>query len=156
MSEPKDQLQEARDRFSIAKDAWDDDRRRYVEDLAFLNGDHWPEAIKKVREDSNRPCLVVDKLQQYIRQVVNDSRQNRPSIKVRPVDSDADIKTAEVLQGLCRHIEERSNADIAYDTALECGVKGGFGFVRILTEYAHERTLEQEIDIKRFRNPPTV
>lgn len=156
MSEPKDQLQEARDRFSIAKDAWDDDRRRYVEDLAFLNGDHWPEAIKKVREDSNRPCLVVDKLQQYIRQVVNDSRQNRPSIKVRPVDSDADIKTAEVLQGLCRHIEERSNADIAYDTALECGVKGGFGFVRILTEYAHERTFDQEIAIKRIRNPLTV
>lgn len=153
---PIDALEEARDRFKRAKDAWDEDRRRYVDDLRFLAGEHWPTAIKQARDEANRPCLVVDKLQQYVRQVVNDSRQNRPSIKVRPVDSDADVKTAEVLQGLCRHIEERSNADIAYDTALECGVKGGFGFVRILTEYAHERTFDQEIAIKRVRNPLTV
>lgn len=151
-----DPLHEARERFKIAKEAWDEDRKRYVDDLKFSNGDHWPDAIKKLRDKDNRPCLVVDKLNQYIRQVVNDSRQNRPSIKVRPVDNDADIETAEIYQGLVRHIEERSNADTAYDTALECAVKGGFGFFRVLTEYAHENTFDQEICLKRVRNPLTV
>lgn len=152
----RDPLHEVRERFKRAKDAWHDDRQRYVEDSRFLQGEHWDDKAKKMREDANRPCLVVDKLNQYVRQVVNDSRQNRPSIKVRPVDNEADVETAEVLQGMCRHIEERSNADTAYDTALESAVKGGFGFFRILTEYAHDKTFDQELCIKRVRNPLTV
>lgn len=152
----RDPLYEVRERFKQAKDAWADDRKRYVDDLRFINLDHWPEAAKSLRESQQRPCLVVDKLNQYVRQVVNDSRQNRPSIKVRPVDNEADVETAEILQGLCRHIEERSNADTAYDTALESAVKGGFGFFRILSEYAHDRTFDQELCIKRVRNPLTV
>lgn len=151
-----DPLHEVRERFKRAKEAWHDDRGRYVEDLRFLAGEHWGDQAKKLREEANRPCLVVDKLNQYVRQVVNDSRQNRPSIKVRPVDDEADIEVADVLQGMCRHIEERSNADTAYDTALESAVKGGFGFFRILTEYAHEKTFDQELTVKRIRNPLTV
>ena len=151
-----DPLHEARERYNRAKDAWNDDRKRYIDDVNFAAGDQWPTEIKSEREADGRPMLVVDKLGQYIRQVVNDSRQSRPSIKIRPVDSNADVETAEVLQGLCRHIEDRSNADIAYDTALECAVKGGFGFIRVLTEYAHDSTFEQELVIKRVRNPLTV
>ena len=36
------------------------------------------------------------------------------------------------------------------------GVRGGFGFIRILTEYAHDATFEQEICIERVRNPLAV
>lgn len=151
-----DPLHEARERFKYALEAWGEDRKRYIEDLKFRSGDQWPEGIKTARANANRPCLTVDKLGQYVRQVINDSRQNRPSIKVRPVDSDADIKVAEIYQGIVRHIEERSNADTAYDTALECAVSGNHGFIRILTEYAHEQTFDQEICVKRVRNPLTV
>lgn len=151
-----DELHEARERFKTASEAWKEDRLRYVEDTKFRYGEHWPEKVKAQRELDNRPCLVVDKLNQYVRQVVNDSRQNRPSIKVRPVDSGADIKVAEVLQGYTRHVEERSSADTAYDSALECAVGGGFGFIRVLSEYAHEGTFDQELCIKRVRNPLTV
>lgn len=151
-----DPLHEARERYERWSEAWKDDRKRYIEDVKFAAGEQWPEAIRTEREGDGRPVLVVDKCGQYIRQVVNDSRQARPAIKIRPVDSKADIETADIMQGLCRHIEDRSNSDVAYDTALECAVKGGFGFFRILTEYAHESTFEQEIRIKRIRNPLTV
>lgn len=152
----EDETQEMRDRFKNCQDAWSSDRGRYRDDLRFLSGEHWPAKILKEREDEGRPCLVVDKLNQYVRQVVNDARQNRPAIKVRPVDSFADVETAEVMQGLIRHIEERSSADIAYDTALECAVKGGMGFIRVLTEYAGDNTFNQDIRVKRVRNPLTV
>lgn len=151
-----DPLHEMRERFTYATDAWDDNRNRYKEDVEFLNGSQWPDGIQKERDNAGQPCLVVDKLNQYVRQVVNDSRQNRPSIKVRPVDSEADIETAEIMQGLCRHIEDRSDASAAYDTSIESAVKGGFGFIRILTEYAHENTFEQEVCIERVRNPLSV
>lgn len=151
-----DPLHEHREQFAHFLEAWSDDRKRYVEDLKFAALEQWDEKDKAKRDQEGRPCLTVDKLNQYVRQVVNDSRQNRPGVKVRPVDSGADIETAEIFQGLTRHIEDRSNADTAYDTALESAVKGGFGFFRILREYASESSFEQELCIKRIRNPLTV
>lgn len=151
-----DPLHEMRERFELCKTAWKENRDRYIEDVKFASGEQWPKNIRDERDRKGQPCLVVDKLNQYVRQVVNDSRQNRPSIKIRPVDSQADPETAEMMQGLVRHIEDRSMADVAYDTALEGAVKGGMGFFRVLTEYAHDGTFEQDIRIKRVRNPLTV
>lgn len=151
-----DPLHEIKERFKYAVDAWADNRKRYKEDIEFLAGKQWPQDILDMRDKAGQPCLTVDKLNQYVRQVVNDSRQNRPSIKVRPVDSGADIETADIYQGLCRHIEDRSDASAAYDTGIDTTVRGGFGFIRILTEYAHDKTLDQEICIERVRNPLSI
>jgi len=143
-------------RFKLAEEAWDDNRQSFLEDKAFLAGDQWPEAVKRMRETQNRPVLVVDKLNQYVNQVINDGRQNRPAVKARPVDDNGDDEIAEVFNGLIRHICDKSNADSAYDCALENAASGGFGFFRILTEYAHEGTFNQDIKIMRVRNPMSV
>jgi hypothetical protein len=154
-------LEEARARFKLADEAWAENRKLALEDMRFRAGDQWPEEIKNLRNppgqpSAGRPCLVVDKMNQYVRQIVNDGRQNRPAVKVRPIDDDGDEEIAEALQGIIRHICDRSNADEAFDTALECAVVGGFGFFRVLTEYAHEKTFNQEIAVGRIRNPMAV
>ena len=151
-----DPLKEARDRFAKAVQYWDDDRQSAIDDIKFRAGDQWPESVKTQRDNEKRPCLTVDKLNQYVRQIVNDGRQNRPSIKVRPVDSGADIATAEVFQGIVKHIEDRSNADAAYDTALDSAATCGFGYFRALTQYVGDETFNQDIIIKRIRNPLSV
>lgn len=89
---------------------------------------------------------------QFIRHITNDQRQNRPTIKVFPVDDKADIETAKILQGMIKHIEYNSNADTAYDTAFEGAVTKGFGFFRVVTDYVDPMSFEQEILIKRIRN----
>lgn len=151
-----DPLHEHREAFKALHEAWKEDQKRYIEDVKFIAGDQWHQKDKDAREADGRPCLTVDKLNQYVKQVVNDSRQNRPSVKVRPVDSGADVEVAEIFQGMIRHIEDRSNADVAYDTAMECATKGGFGFFRIAREYAGENTFNQELAFKRVRNPLSV
>lgn len=151
-----DPLHEHREAFKALHEAWKEDQKRYIEDVKFIAGDQWHQKDKDARDADGRPCLTVDKLNQYVKQVVNDSRQNRPSVKVRPVDSGADVEAAEIFQGMIRHIEDRSNADVAYDTAMECATKGGFGFFRIAREYAGENTFNQELAFKRVRNPLSV
>lgn len=149
---------EAVDRFKVCMDAWAENRKLWLEDTQFQEQlDQWPEAVKKLRQipGQERPCLVVDKIGQYVKQVVNDGRQNRPAVKVRPVE-DGDVEVAEAFQGIIRHICDRSNADQAFDTALQHAVVGGFGFFRICTDYAHEKTFNQDILIKRVRNPLSV
>lgn len=149
-----DPLHEVLEQYKIADEYWSDDRRMALDDIKFRNGEQWYPEDLQLRK--NRPCLTVDKLNQYIRQIVNDGRQNRAAIKVRPVDSGADVATANVFAGIIKHIEERSSADAAYDTALDSAATGGAGYFRVLTEYANDDTFDQEIRIKRIRNPMSV
>jgi hypothetical protein len=151
-----DPLHEIRERFKLADEYWKDDRDAALDDIKFRSGDQWPEDIVTQRMKDKRPCLTVDKLNQYIRQIVNDGRQNRPAIKVSPVDNGADVATAEIMAGIVKHIESRSNADAAYDTALDSSATGGFGYFTVNTEYVGDETFDQELQIKRVRNPMSV
>lgn len=152
-----DLLSEAKDAFREAADASDHNRRTALEDIRFARlNEQWPANIEKQRQREGRPTLVINKLPAFIRQVVNDARQNKPSIKVHPVDSGADPETAEVINGLIRNIEYVSSADVAYDTAVECSVAGGVGYWRIATDYAYDDTFDMDILIKRVLNPFSI
>lgn len=159
MSEPKGHsklLELAKKRFQLASDAESEIRKEALDDLKFRAGEQWPDAVKNQRETDKRPCLTINQMPQFIRQVTNDQRQNRPSIQVNPVDSSGDEDTAEILQGIVRHIEYESGADAAYDTGFQSAVTGGFGFIRANTKYCDPMSFEQDIVILRVRNPFTV
>jgi hypothetical protein len=150
-------LQQARDAYSQAREWWADNQREAREDLEFARlGRQWDERIRRQRELEQRPCLTFNKMPAFIRQVVNDARQNKPAIKVHPQDSGADPKTAEIINGLVRNIETTSDADVAYDTAIEHAVGQGFGFWRINTRYSCDDAFDQDIVIERIANPFTV
>jgi hypothetical protein len=145
-------LEIARKRFDLAVEAERDIRLDALDDMRFRSGEQWPSDVKRAREADHRPCLTINRLPQFIHQITNDQRQNRPSIKVSPVDNGADVETAKVLQGLIRHIEYNSNADVAYDTAFESAVTKGVGYFRIVTDYCDPLSFEQEIFVKRIRD----
>lgn len=151
-----DILATARERLALAEEAETDIRLQALDDLNFRAGEQWPANVQQDRNRDGRPCLVINRLPQFVQQVTNDQRQNRPAIKVHPVDDLATEDTAGVIQGLIRHIEYNSNADVAYDTAFESAVTGGFGYFRIITDYSDPESFDQEILIKRIRNPFSV
>lgn len=134
-----------------------ENRARAADDIRFARlGEQWPEKVKKDREREGRPCLTINRMPTFIRQVVNDGRMNSPQIKVKPVDDNADPETAEIFSGLIRNIEYVSQADVAYDTALESAVTCGMGFFRICTDYTSDDEFAQDIFIKRITNPLSV
>jgi hypothetical protein len=152
---------EAKERFARCEEAESEFRKRFVEDLKFANGDadngwQWPDQIRNAREGDQRPCLTINKTRQHNLQIINDAKQNKPSVKTLPVDGDADIEIAKILDGIIRHIEYNSHAEIVYDTATEFAVQGGIGYWRVVTEYAHDGSFDQEIFLRRVKNPLTV
>ena len=153
----KDVIEEAVELFKQSDDAWREVREAALDDIKFARlAQQWPEDMKSKRDAEGRPCLTINRMPVFIRQVVNDARMNRPSIKVHPADSGADIKTADVMSGLIRNIEYSSNADTAYDTAVDAAVTGGFGFFRIDVDYAHNDTFDLDILIRRMENQFSV
>ena len=131
-------------------------RTEALEDLRFSAGDQWPVEIQNSRTLESRPCLTINKIDAYCRQVTNNIRQQRPRIKVHGVNNESDEKMADILTGICRHIEVNSDADQAYDNAADYTVRMGWGFIRVSTDYVREDSFDQEIYIKSIMNPFTV
>lgn len=150
-------VQSAKDCLEKYQDRESDNIIRAKEAIRFRAGEQWPQEIRLDREDENqdggaRPCPVLDKTDQYVRQIVNEERLNRAAIKIRPVDDGADPKTAEILTGIIRHIEDASEALVAYTTAGEQAIDGGFGYFRLIAERADSMSFDQEIRVKRIHN----
>jgi hypothetical protein len=66
------------------------------------------------------------------------------------------VEVADIFNGMIRHIEYISDADVAYDTACENQVSYGEGYLRLLTEYCDDKTFDQDIKIGRVRNSFSV
>lgn len=166
-SKESDIMSTMRFRLNMAISAYSESREDELDDLRFFAGSpdnqwQWPADVLATRGSvqgqtiNARPCLTINKLPQHVRQVTNDQRQNRPSGKVIPADDRADPKVAEIFDGMVRHIEYASDADVAYDTASENQVTYGEGYIRLVTEYCDDKTFEQDIRIKRVRNSFSV
>lgn len=152
-------IERAQKRFNLAADLESEGRIERLDDIKFVRlGQQWPDSVKRDRErpGQERPMLTINRLFQFRNQIINEIRQNRPGIKVRPVDDKSDVDTAEVMQGLIRHIQDASRADIAYDTAAEWQVDCGLGYFRIITDYCEDDSFNQDIIIKRVVDPNKV
>jgi len=163
----RDTLDEMRSRYTMAIAAYSDSREDELDDLRFMAGSpdnqwQWPADVLATRGAvqgqtiNARPCLTINKLPQHVRQVTNEQRQNRPSGKVIPADDKADVQVAAIYDGMVRHIEYMSDADVAYDTACENQVTYGEGYIRVLTEYCDEDSFDQDLRIGRVRNSFSV
>lgn len=137
-------------------DTENQNRLDMVDDLMFLTGNHWPENFTRERMATQRPALTINKLPNFLHQVTNDQRLNRPQINVHPVDSRADKQTAKILKGAIKHIEYNSNADVARDRAVNSAAAIGVGYLGLRTDYISPDSFDQEIYFRSFRNTFSV
>ncbi|MGO9171999.1 MAG: portal protein [Rhodomicrobium sp.] len=156
MADDSDIIDEAQERLNAA---WTQDRENREDafmDLKFLAGDQWPQAIRLQREATNRPCLTINRLPQFVNQVANDVRKNPPGIKAIPAGGPATQEIAEIYTGLFRQIQARSNAAHVFCQAAYYAVACGIGHFRLTTEYADDDSFDQEIFIRRIQHPLSV
>ena len=146
-------INEAKEFLRYCSDNDSNNRVEALEDLKFAGGDQWPVEIQNSRLLESRPYLTINKIDAYCRQIANSQRQQRPRIKCFGVNSQSDSKMAQIITGICRHVEEQSDADAAYDNAFDYAVRMGWGFWRVTTDYVRPDSFDQEIYIKRIENP---
>jgi hypothetical protein len=147
--------QECAERLRIAEEAESTNRLLAIEDLEFADGQQWPDDLYNMRKVQRRPALTINHTGTLVRRVVNNMKEQRPRIKVHPTGDGVQIEDARVASGLIRHVETRSTASVAYDTAGESAVRIGWGYLRILGEYQDEMSFDQELRIKPVRNTLT-
>ena len=157
MATEADEVKTAKEEFAASAAMWATVRQEARDDLLFARlSDQWSHEDRENRRKDSRPCVTVNRLPSFIRQVVNDARQNKPQIKVRPFSGGSDPRTADIFSGIIRNIESVSTAGIAYDTGIDMSVSCGLGFWRIDLEYVNDFSFELEPRINRIANPLTV
>jgi hypothetical protein len=118
-------------------------------DLQMLIGNQWPESIRSEREAEKKPCLTVNALPSFVRQVTGQIRSLNPAIRVIPADGDADEEVAEVIAGLIRHIESEADASSIYEQGAESAAACGIGHWRARTKFAEGDTFPRRGAIPR-------
>jgi hypothetical protein len=153
-----DILECARERYEQCDEVDTANRIAAIDDLNFLKGgeNQWDAAAVQARRAAGRPIITVNSLPTYLHQVTNDQRMNTPAIKVHPVGSGSDVERAKVRQGMIRHIEYDSNADVAYDTAVNSAAAIGFGYFGIVTDFESPTSFDQKLMFRRIRNAMSV
>jgi hypothetical protein len=154
-----DILTEARTRFARCEHHESLARSNALKDARFANGDaynlgQWDAAVLAARGD--RPCLTQNKVRQHNLHIINDARQHKAAIKVTPTGGEATYEAAEVFSAIIRRIEYQSKALDAYSTAIYHQVESGIGYVRVVTDYADDDSLDQEIFIRRVPDPRVI
>lgn len=147
---------EARDRLAMVVDGDTDNRNRGKQAQLFREGlNHWDD--DGVTSSSlETPELVINLTDALVRRVINNIKQQRPRGKAHPVGDGADIEIAEVINGIGRHIEYRSEASVAYDTAAESAVTIGWGYFRIVAEFVSPDSFDKDLRILPIPNVFTV
>jgi hypothetical protein len=136
-------------------------RQRFVNDFKFANADsennwQWEDALRQDRELEEKPYLTINKTRQHNLQIINDARQNKPGIAMRPTGGGASYKAAEAIGGITRYIEYHSNAQRIYDAAMKMLVDGGVGYWRVITDYCTPDSFDQDIRLKSIADPLCV
>lgn len=154
----------AKERSLIASKYWQRTYDLSRDDTAFAYGNQWDDKALEVRK--GRPTLTLNKMGQFIMRLVGDQRQNVQQIKcisagnfdavVQNADATKEYKQSQLLEGLIRNIEVISNAPYQYKTAFQHAVEGGFGWLRVLTDYTDGDSFDLDLKIQAVRHRYTV
>ncbi len=152
-------MDEARKRHKRALSWESTARARFRDDVKFAEGDarnnfQWPQ--DQLDQRTKRPSLTINRVRQHNLDILNDARQSRVAVKVRPLRGGASYDSAMILDGVIKHIEYISNADSAYQNALKFAVQGGIGYIRLVTDYANDQSFDQELFIRPVKDPLSI
>lgn len=152
----KDIFIECKEFLRTVIDAESGNRSRGIEALRFRDGDQWPQTLYAERDLDGRLSLTVNHTDTFVSRVENNLKQQRPRIRCHPVGDGADVDKANVINGVIRHIENRSQASVAYDAGGSSALSIGWGYWRIVPEYIDEKSFDQELKILPIFNTFTV
>ena len=147
--------EEARDRLQICAEAETDNRKRAKAALLFREGVQWDDvASTSVSQDDIE--LTINLTDAFVKRVENNIKQQRPRGKCHPVGEGADVELAEIINGIGRHVEMRSEASVAYDTAATSALTAGWGYFRLIAEHIDPKSFQKDLRVLPIRNIFTV
>jgi hypothetical protein len=123
----------------------------------WVGGDkQWRPSEIASRTANNRPYTSINRCKPAVDQVENEAASNPPGPEAYPVGNGADKDGCDVIEGLIREYEYRTDAANSRMTALRYAMAGGSGVYEMCTDYRSGRSMEQCFGLKEIEDPATV
>ena len=133
-------------------DYWRFNREQYYEFMDFVMGDMWKEDESKVFTRYDKIPLTANKLAPLASWMVGEQQRNTPMLQVVP-DENTPQETVEVREALVKNIAFNPASELAYQTAFQSSIVGGFGAFGVTTLYKDYMSLDLEIENYEIRDP---
>lgn len=142
----------AKIQFDKIQGGYQEEREQSLEDRRFYSiaGAQWEGNLSEQFE--NKPRFEINKVHLSVIKIINEYRNNRITVDFISKDGTPDDSLADTCDMLFRADCQDSNAEEAYDNAFEEAAGGGFGALRLTTEY--ENPEDDEDDRQRIRFEP--
>src|SRR5487761_2200021 len=123
---------------------WRDNNQQYDEWVQFVMGSQWLDEEARVFDNYQKIPMTRNMIAPLKNHLRGEQLQNTPSLQVLP-DESVPEQTAEVYEALIKDICFNPEAKLAYQTAFESAIMGGFGGYSLATEYDSDMTNDQHI-----------
>ena len=146
-------------------DHWEQIYREARNDVSFAYQEQWDPDAKAERIAKNRPTVSPTLIPQYIHRVAGVARQSKFSIHIKQIGGPKEgatktngekVSMSEVMEGMVRDIEARSQAPLKYSRALQHAVEGSIGWMRIRMMMGPHDPFSPEIMIEHVKDRQSV
>lgn len=154
------------DDYERMEDKWGKLHEKHRNEIKFVwFNEQWSEGVKNSRAASQafdgspipaRPCNVFNIIKPFIIKVSNGVKKMKPTLKVSPVDGEADKVLAQVRRGIIQSIERNTGAIPARTNATTDAISAGYGFYRFVNEYSDPMSMHQDIKYKSINDATNV
>jgi hypothetical protein len=117
-----------------------------IEDLRFVVGDQWDDAVRTRRTAARKPTVTVNRIPAFVAQVVGARRMNETTIKVLP-DNNGTQDIATLREGLIRNLLKVCHAERAFDKSFEQQVMCGIGNFQAEMDYESDEVFDQVLKV---------
>lgn len=146
-------IDQSLNRWRVSEEAERYDRTEGLIDVLMCDGEgQWDSVVKAKREAKKRPCLTINRFIPMIAHVANEQRAAEFTGKVLPIGNGSDKDTADIINGLVRHIQYDSDSETIDDNAFEKMLEKGWSWGRIRSIYESPNSFNQKLIIEGFEN----
>lgn len=144
-------------RFTVASKYWRTEFfARAAKELEFASGEkQWDDYTKMAREQDGRPCLQLNRIGTYLRNLNARNRAANLSITVKSQTSATNAQ-ADTFNAILKKITEDSKIENALDASSYYQIATGLGYIRVTADYANYYDFDQNLTIEHIADPSTV
>ena len=151
----QDELKRIKKNINNAREYFQPNYNRFNEFRKFVFKSSLSDSDLTLLDSLNKPQVEFNVLEAYVSRLRGEFSKQEPSIEVSQNNNEQQIdpKLIEFLEGHLRYILFEANNDSFEYQVYTDGLSGGFSVVKLLTDYAHERSFVQDIKVQRVYDP---
>jgi len=123
----------------------------YHQMFTFVLGRQWENNEEDMLVKNSKVPLQFNKLATLINTLLGEQQQNTPQIQVLPL-SNCDAETAAIRETIVKDTMLSTDAKSVYQIAAKQAFVGGFGAFLVDTGYMHDRSFDQSIMYRSFKD----